>query len=314
MKKCFVFCIVFLVFIGYLNAFPFANYGNIRVPDARVMPHLMGKISINNYMYPENNLKGDDFAYNWAGAVNIGILNYGEIGFVATGDEVYYAHLKGRILRETLTLPDIAIGLDNAFSTVSAKPNTKDYLDMIDEHNYRGNSMYVAISKTTLFTAFPEMGEIPARVTLGAGAHRFQGTVDFSEQFSGIFGALQFEPMRNLSTIFEIDGHNLNMGAEYSFNNNVSARVDLYRVEEWSRRDPKFALTLSYVFDHYVSPDERAVILPTPRTAAPGDPQIRDRRRETDEETLDELQRIRRQRERAERELEEIRRLLLEED
>lgn len=309
MKKGFVLCLMVFCFIGYLSAFPFANYGNVRVPDASVLPHLMAQISLNNYMYPEHNERSDDYAYNWAAAVNFGLFNYGEIGFVVSGDEIYYGHIKGRLIRETLTLPDITIGIDNLFSEVPTKHPFKDHGDIVDAGAYRRNSVYLAISKTTLFGGIPQLGDIPTRVTIGAGTHRFQGTVKMSEQFAGVFGALQFEPFRNFNFITEIDGHNFNTGLKYNINN-FAARVDLYRIEEWNRRDPKFGLTLSYTFDQYVSPEDKAGFVPYRAV----DPELRGVRSTMEGTAVDELQRIRRQRERAERELEEIRRLLLEED
>jgi hypothetical protein len=302
MKKLIIVCIVMIGMVGLLNAFPFANYGNVRVPDAYVMPHTMAKISLINYMGPENNQQDDDYEYVWGAALNIGLLNYAELGIVASGDEVYYGHFKLRVVRETIALPDIAIGIDNLFSKVPSKNPSSDYPDMASAGQYRRNSLYVAISKTALLSGIPAIGDLPTRVTLGAGSHRFQGTVKMSEQFGGLFGAFQIEPVSNVTFIAEIDGHNLNSGLEFRVSN-FAIKGILYRIEEWSKRDAKFGLNLSYAFDRYVSEQDRQFISPM----AGHDRQLIDTREGA---SLDELQRIRRQRERAESELEEIRRLL----
>lgn len=306
MKKHLAFCLLLIWFVGFLHAFPFTNYGNVRVPDAYVMPHLMGKVSFNNYLYPQNDGKNDTYDYKWAGGLNIGLFNLGEVGFTASGDEIYYAHIKVKVISETLTVPDISIGVDNLFSKIPTKaPFDPEYADIVDAGNYRQNSPYMAISKTILLSGVPQIGELPTRITIGAGSHRFQGSMTISKQFEGIFGAFQFEPARNVAIITEMDGHNWNTGVEYRYQS-FAGRLELYRIEEWNRRDPKFGITLSYVFDQLVAPENRREISPFRMLNR----QYIEVREGT---TLDELQRIRRQRERAEQELEEIRRLLEEE-
>ncbi len=301
MNKCLAICLLIFGLGGILQAFPFANYGNIRVPDAYVMPHLMGKIAINNYLYPEHDSKDDDIAYNWAVAVNMGLFNLGEIGLVASGDEIYYAHIKAKIISETLTLPDLSIGVDNLFSKVPSK-KPYNFPGIVDAGSYRRDSIYLAISKTILLSGIPQLGDLPTRVTIGAGTHRFQGTMTLAQQVQGVFVALLFEPVRNFTVITEVDGHNFNAGFEHRYRK-FAGRIELFKLEEWSRRDPKFGFTISYLFDRFVSSEKRQEVSPT-RTY---DRRLIETREET---TLDELQRIRRQRERAEQELEEIRRLL----
>ena len=300
MRMSLVTCILLIGITGSIYAFPFANYGNVRVPDAYVMPHLMGKVSANNYFYPENDLKSDTYAYNFAGAVNIGLFKFSEIGFVASGDDVYYAQVKARIIGETLSLPDISIGVDNLFSRIPSKSPSDP--DIVDVANFRKNTAYLAISKTILLSGLPKIGDVPTRLTLGAGSHRFKSSGTLAGQFEGIFGAVQIEPARNFAIITEIDGHNLNTGLEYRYRN-FASRLELYRIEEWNRRDPKIGLTFSYVFDQLVAPEERQGFSPIQTF----DRQLLEVREGT---SLDELQRIRRQREKAEEELEEIRRLL----
>lgn len=300
MRKNLLICLILISLSGSVFAFPFANYGNVRVPDAYVMPHLMGRLSVNNYLYPQNDQKNDSYAYNFAGAVNIGLFKFSEIGFVVSGDDVYYGHLKARIIGETLTLPDITIGVDNLFSGIPSK-NPSDP-DIVDVANYRKNTVYLAISKTILLSGLPKLGDIPTRMTLGAGSHRFKSSGTLAGQFEGVFGAVQIEPARNFTIITEIDGHNLNTGLEYRYRN-FASRLELYRIEEWNRRDPKFGITFSYIFDQLVAPEDRQGFSPIQTF----DRQLMKVREGT---SLDELQRIRRQRERAEEELEEIRRLL----
>lgn len=300
MKRYLLITILIVGLIGGAFAFPFANYGNIRVPDAYVMPHAMGQFTIMNYFHPENNDKDDDMAYNWGTALNVGILNYGELGLVFTGDEVFYAHIKAKVLGETVTTPDITIGVDKLFSEVGSHQLSSD--DYIDAGNYRRNTLYLAISKTTLLSGIPGIGDLPTRFTIGAGSHRFQGSVDLSESISGLFGSVQAEAFPNFAVIAEMDGHNFNTAFEYRYQN-LSGKLMMYRIEEWGRRDPKLGFSLSYMFDRYVDEDLRGRFSPFRDLGA----QMIDTREGV---SLDELQRIRRQRERAEEELREIRRLL----
>ncbi|MCB5230201.1 MAG: hypothetical protein WCX83_02965 [Candidatus Cloacimonas sp.] len=302
MKRSLFVCLMLIGIIGSMFAFPFGNYGNIRVPDAYVIPHLMGEITLDNYIYPENNRSDDDFAYNWAGSINVGLLGHGEVGLVGTGDKVYLGNLKLRLVGETNALPDIAIGIDNLFSKVGERKIGRK--DMIDAGNYRRNSVYFAVSKTIFMSGLPAIGDLPLRATIGAGSHRFNGTVKLSRQFGGLFGALQVEPVDNFAIITEVDGHNLNAGFGYTYAN-FSTRLYLYKIEEWNRRDPKFGLSFSYLIDQFATEGKRSY-KPT-RSAGTGYNQGYDY---YNDGSFDELQRIRYQRQRAEREIEEIKRLL----
>ncbi len=304
MKKI-IFIGLLLVVLIPLWAFPFGSYEGIRVPDATVMPHKMARLTFASYIVPDSNLKGDDYSYNWGGAVNIGLFDYAELGLVGTGDEVYFGHLKLRVFRESLAMPDIAIGIDNLFSKVTADNYRSNRFrnEIVDSANYRSNSMYLVVSKSTMIREVGTIGNLPVRITLGAGTHRFVGTVPTSRKATGIFGSFILDPIPNMSVISEIDGHNFNFGLGYRYQN-FSGKAIAYKIEEWDRRDPKFGFTLSYLFDKYATATERS------DTVAPV--RIIDRQPTGAREgaTLDELQRIRRQRERAEKELEEIRRLL----
>lgn len=305
MKRCFLVCVIFAGLVAGAFAFPFANYGNIRVPDAYVMPHTMAQVTFMNYFHQESNAPGmDDFAYTWGAAVNAGLFNYGEIGLVFSGEEIFYGHLKLRLFRETVELPDITLGVDNLFSEVPTKPSSGDYPDVLDVHNYRSNTVYVAVSKTTILGGIPVVGDLPTRITVGAGTHRFRGTRDFGKTASGIFAAGQFEVISNLALIAELDGHNFNSALEYRYRN-LSGKLIFYRIEEVQRegKGAKVGFSLSYIFDKYVDEELRGGFSPFRQVGA----QLIDAR---DSASLDELQRIRRQRERAEQELQEIRRLL----
>lgn len=298
MKKSLFVCLMLLGAIASISAFPFANYGNIRVPDAYVMPHLMGEIAFDNYFHREHNHKDDDYAYNWAGAGTIGLFNYGELTLVGTRDEVYYGNVKVKLIGETIALPDISIGADNVFSKVNERQ--KSGKDIFDAGNYRRNSFFFALSKTILMGGVPGAGDVPVRATIGAGSNRFVGTVSFSRQFGGLFGAVQVEPVKNVALVGEIDGHNLNTSLGYTYKN-FSARLNLYKIEEWYARDPKVGISVSYKIDQF-APEPQKPVQQIRRTSQGYDRGY--------DGSFDELQRIRIQREKAERDLEEIKRLL----
>jgi len=302
MKKYSVICVLLLGLVSGALAFPFANYGNIRVPDGGIMPHTMAKISMMNYLLPENNRKDDDLAYNWGTALNIGLFEYGELGVVYTGDELFYLHLKARILKESLTYPSISIGIDNLLSDVPKKDGGAEYPDVVDAGNYSENSMYISLSKTTMIGGLPLIRQLPTRLTLGIGTNRFTGTSDLSETFNGIFAAVKLDYSPNVSFIVEVDGHNLNSGFEY-LRNNIGGKIILYRIEEWDRRDPKIGISLSYTFDNFVGQNRRDDFYSQGQT-----PELK--MTITTGPNLEDLQMIRRQRERADQELEEIKRIL----
>lgn len=307
MKRKVVFSLVLVLFaFGVLNSFPAANYGNVRVPDAYVMPHTMARISLLNYIGPEYGSRHADSDYNWGLALNAGLFNYGEIGIVATGDEVVYAHLKARLLKESLMMPDIAFGIDNLFSKVPAKHPGREHPDIGFPASYRRNSLYVSLSKTILITGIPVVGTLPTRVTAGFGGHRFHTSRRSLRDYRGPFGAVQIEPFKRLVVTGEIDGLNANAGFEYRMPN-YGVQLAFYNVEDFiaRSRDLMIGINLSYVFDRFVADSDRRYQMPLYGVE-------RELIQEREGAGLDELQRIRRQRRMAEDELEEIRRLLQE--
>ena len=107
---------IFLVGIASsLFSIPFTTQGGIKVPDAYVLSDKMSDLSYVSYM--SSKIHGD-YEHNFAVSANLGLFDKLQVGFVGTSLNVYYANLKFQAIRETETLPAIAVGIDNLFSKV----------------------------------------------------------------------------------------------------------------------------------------------------------------------------------------------------
>ena len=343
-----IFIVVVLLFAAaLLQAVPFTCLGGIKVPSAYVLPHLMAEFSAVSYFGPGvdeikyadvNSYSGDelyiadeeqDLQFTYAGMFTIGLFDRLELGAVYTGNEFFMLNAKAQLLYESETLPALSVGIDNLFSDITkedlddGKVDHEEY-NFADVDDYTANSIYVVLSKSTVLRGLPFSNYLETVLHLGFGQNRFEGNVELSKQLGGLFGAIELRPVPYLSLIAEMDGYNVNFGANVMYKN-FEFRAGMYRIEEIGRKEagrdmPKFALNVRYTLDYFSeikAAGKNAQFNPVAEIRP--DQRRRDEvRRDTgatsgDNPLLEELEAIRAKRRQAEKELEEIKRVLEEE-
>ncbi|MDD3050449.1 MAG: hypothetical protein PHR06_04820 [Candidatus Cloacimonetes bacterium] len=316
-----VILVLMLMIVSAAWAVPFITLGEIRIPDAYVLPHKMAEISYTSYM--SANLNGNDdneYHHYWAGNINIGLFERLELGFVGTGSEIYLLNVKAKLLNETEYLPAISLGVDNLFSKV---PNLKeDDIDipssLIDEEttfdDYIRNSVYFVMSKSSLVRGLPFIPYLQSTMHIGIGGRRFQGSVSLSKQLAGLFIGFEAKPADWFSVVAELDGYNFNTGLKLNYRN-IMLRTALTRIEELDRRKLKYAFNLVYTLDYFSSDkiSRKGIDHARSQVVVPGK-QIITRKGDvvSGSPLMDELEAIRERRKRAEQQLDEIRELLKE--
>jgi hypothetical protein len=321
MKKYVVFLTLALA-LTVLQAVPIGNLGNIRVPNAYVMPGNMLTLSYGNYFAADDwhssstfvNTSTLDHKYNyyWDGMVNFGIMNRAEVGFVASDHGLYCGNAKLKILEETVRLPAVTIGADNLFSKVPAEKNLEKWDNIWEPYMYERNSIYGAITKSSVVRGLGFANYLETVITLGAGNNRFIGQNEITHKLKGVFLALEVKPSPAWSIIGEMDGFNLNAGIKATFMN-FNAQFSMLQLEQY--QSLRFGLNVGYTFDKYVTTKRPNVLF----GLEGGQQEFAGRRTVTNpeeikqgNELLDELRMIREKREQAEKELGEIKKILQE--
>lgn len=318
------FCVIFAA----LTAVPYTALGNINIPDAYVLPHLMAEISFTNYFVkdPVAYEDDDEYHHNLGGAVNFGILNRGELGLVIENNDLIYANAKVRIVSETEKIPAFAVGIDNLFSRRANFDVNKGIPEeeLADPEDFIKNSPYFVISKSTLLlTNFSLFSELETVFHLGIGARKYQGKGEIVKNAAGFFGGADLRFSELVGMNFEFDSKNINMGINL-FYSNFTLRAGLFEIEDFfnikdDNSGRKFAVNLKYTLDVFsqVKASEKdsyqkdlAPQTPRPATQTYRPAAISD----TEEDSLlQELRKITERRKEAEKELEEIKKLLQEE-
>lgn len=308
---------IFLVgIVGSLFSIPFTTPGGIKVPDGYVLSDKMSDLSYVSYMSSEI---GKEYEHNFAVCANLGLFDKLQVGFVGTSVNVYYANVKFQAIRETESLPAIAIGIDNLFSKVDDFRNkdgesASDY-DFTDPEDYTKNSLYFVMSKTALLRGLPFVPFLETTMNVGMGKRRFEGNIDLSKQLQGAFIGLNFKPSAKFTIYTEMDGYNINTGFAYNYSN-FTFRTGLYRIEELDRNDKvKFAVNLKYTFDKFSSTKFNSKTKTTyvnRRNVVPGKRYYSTGNDRSSDPVLEELNKIKERRKQAEKELEDIKKLLQE--
>ncbi|MBC8416131.1 MAG: hypothetical protein H8E11_06850, partial [Candidatus Cloacimonetes bacterium] len=160
MKKPILYLICVILFYSVaLFSMPYTTMGNINIPDAYVLPHMMIDLSYTNY-FVSDDPNPDYDGYHYAGNLRIGLFDRAEIGLVYTNTAGVYGNLKVRIISETETLPALSFGILNLFSSVSdfEKTDVPEEYDFTDPIDYIKNSPYLAVSKSlVIITGIPIM-------------------------------------------------------------------------------------------------------------------------------------------------------------
>jgi len=323
MNKVFLSLLVLAVALGVIEAVPFQTIGMLRTPDAYILPNRAAEAQFTSYMRRIG--EGADIEFIPIGMLNVGILNRAELGFFY-GDEVHFFNVKVKVIDETVTVPQVSIGVDNIFSPIredAAKiPAGADFADHPDNSFYERNSLYVVFSKQSVLRGFFGIPEISALLNAGWGQNRFQGQVDRSKRLNGLFASIEFAPIQNMAALGEFDGQDLNMGVKYSYRN-FSAKIGYQAIEDLFKDYPtgenkRFAFSISYLFDQFAGARRRPT-LPI-EGGLPGQQQAQVEQvvdpqqgvQTSADQILEELRRIRESREQAQKVLDELRRELLE--
>lgn len=266
MKKVILTLIVVATMFGLLNAAPFQTLGMLRTPDAYVLPHKAAEFMVAGYYLDIAAPQVAEFKgfmpYAMLGA---GILDRLEIGaFVGSkvNDEpmIYFLNAKVKILEETNTIPQIAIGMDNILSSQKYHDGRNlnpgdDFYTHPDKTDYENYSVYGVVSKQAYFLGMPWM------LNLGMGSNRFAGQVKRSRILQSSFVSAEFSPVKNLAIQGEFDGADVNLGLRYSYDNfsfKLGAQAVEDLVKDSSYKDNlRVAFAVSYLFDKYAEAQRR---------------------------------------------------------
>ena len=329
MKKPILYLICVMLFYSVaLFSMPYTTMGNINIPDAYVLPHMMIDFSYTNYFVSDGIIAGvnpDSSRYNeydFAGGLRIGLFDRAELGLVYTNTAGVFGNLKVRIISETETLPALSFGILNLFSSVSdfEKTDVPEEYDFTDPIDYIKNSPYLAVSKSlVIITGIPIMDYLETSFHFGMGQRKFFGKGETVKSFGGIFGGVDVKPSRYWGFDLEFDSQNFNFGLN-GFYKNFTLRVGMYEIEDYigmkgDEGSNKLAINLKYTLDHFsemkASEKRKKTISQRSRSMERTTPDV-DTYDEDSNPLRDELEQIRKRRKQAEKELEEIRKLLQE--
>jgi len=231
--------------------------GMLRTPDAYVLPSKAAEVQFVYYMR-KGKANDWDLEHVPYGMLSVGILDRIELGVFA-GDKVAFANVKLKLIKETLKIPQLSIGLENIFSRV---PN--HYFDESvinnnpDKRDYEAYSPYAVISKQVV------IGGVHTMLNLGGGMHRFVGQVPRSRMFSGMFASVEVSPARDFYMLGEYDGQDFNVGAKYTYRN-FSFKLGYQALENLAKgsedngyeKDLRIAASIGYLFDRYAKDKRR---------------------------------------------------------
>jgi len=279
------------------GSLPFSRYGMIDAPVADVLEHTQASIGLGFTAYGFQNSDGSSESnLALAGCVEIGLLDRVQVGGTYLGAGGFSAQVRVLALRESITRPGIAIGVEN----LTGEKNYEFFEDDSTLYQYPADqnlSAYFVITKNLDYLA-----HIPVCLSLGWGTGRFQQKEDsdgFSNPLPGLFMAVEMHPSNVLSLAVEWDGRDANLGARYHINRRVSVGAALAEFEQALRGDErdktdvmqntKFTISAEFVLGPFFN---RTTLEPAERL-----------RRTQDEEAL---RRLEEERRRALQEIEEL--------
>jgi len=299
-------------------ALPYTSMGGINIPDAYCLPHLMMEFSYVNNFISDDYVPGQAEPYDeydYSGVFRIGLFNRADVAFVYNSTSEFMTNLKIKIMDETEVLPAFSIGCLNMFSevhdsgTAVMSPEYK-YPDAVD---YIRFSPFGVISKSVVMvTGMSSMNYLEATFHLGMGARRFRGRGSKSAYASGILLGMEIKPAKWLTFSGEIDGQDGNLGLDFIIKN-ITLGFGIYHFEDLisTNSGDKYAINVKYTLDALsdlkASEKRRKVSMAHYMNN-------RTYMGEEGSSLEEELERIRERREQSEKELEEIKKLLQEQD
>ncbi len=296
--------------ITSLNAVPYTTMGFLRTPDAYVLPHKTADITLTNYLRREKNSFTTNAPYEYlpTGMLNAGLFDRVEIGAWG-GDKIGFANLKVKVIEETNVIPQFAIGIDNLFSPVKEDAEKDlEYKTQVDSYFYERNSPYFVFSKTSILKGMAGIQLLESAISLGVGRNKFIGQVSITKRFEGIFGSITIKPQKNVAITFENDGFNLNLGAQYAYKN-FAFKVAYVGLEE--QENNRIGFAVSYLFDKFADAKRRPSLLMDEESASTKGTEsvispTKGRDINANKDLLDELKKLREQREQAQKVLDDL--------
>ncbi len=289
--------LVFCCSTALAGSLPFARYGMIDSPVAGVLEHSQVAIGLGFTAYGyehDNGTSESDFAI--AGYVEAGILDRIQVGGTYLGAGGFSGQLRVLALRESITRPGIAVGVENIIGEKNYEFFEEDSSLYVYSES-QNLSAYLVVTKNLDYLA-----HIPVCLSLGWGTGRFMQEEEsdgFSNPLPGLFMAVEIHPSSMLSLQLEWDGRDANLGGSYAVNRNVTVMAALAEFEQSLRGDDrdktdvmqntKFTVGAEFLLGPFFN---RTTLEPTERL-----------RRVQDEEALRQLEEERRE---ALREIEEL--------
>jgi hypothetical protein len=300
--------------IASIEAVPFTTMGYLRVPDAYVLPNKAAEITFTNYLRREYNVShGPNAPYEYVpmGMLNIGLFNRFEIGAWG-GDKLGFFNAKAKIVDETTIIPQVTVGVDDILSPIGIdaqkiKPGQKFY-DNPDRFFYEKNSPYVVFSKASVVKGWGDINILETVLSLGFGRNKFRGQVALAHTFEGIFGSISVKPTKDVTLIAENDGFNLNLGAQYTYKN-FAFKIAYVGLEE--QENNRIGIAFTYLFDKFADSRQRPTLYMDDKSSSSKasesliSPQ-KGRDVNANKDLLDELKKLREQREQAQKVLDNL--------
>ncbi len=237
MRLCILFALLAVLSV-WAGSLPFAYGGVLNSPDAYLLEHTEIEIGLGASAYSVEDSTGSaDSEFKITGFIDVGVFSYGQIGVSYLADGGVVGNVKVAILKEGLSVPAFAIGVENMLGaehidcfrdeTNAGIPDSIGGVigpwDAEGFYNYSHTqnwSAYGVASKDLKYLI-----GVPVTLSLGIGIGRFVGIVDSgamgvgSSIAHGLFGSAVYRPSGEFTLSFEQDGRDLNFGASYEISN-----------------------------------------------------------------------------------------------
>jgi hypothetical protein len=318
MKRRYVLFVLLLIMITSSVAVPYTTIGHLRVPNAYLLPHKSAEFTYVSYL---RRVKNDfeelpDYEYIPCGLINIGLFD--RVGIAGwAGDDLGFVNLKLKLLEETASIPQVAIGIENLFSKVKQNSVDIPYAEYPnpDKGFYEKNSPYIVFSKGSVIRGMTGISLLETVFSIGVGGAKFKGQDDIARRFEGFFGSITIKPEKNTYLTIENDGFNINLGAEYYYKN-FGFKISYVGLEE--QENNRIGIALSYLFDKYADKRRKEISIPgepmTSREFELLESELTGKEIDVSQDLLEELKKLREQREHAQKVLDELRKQLKEMD
>jgi hypothetical protein len=314
MKRLYALCLFLIILVTSLTAVPYTTIGRLRSPDAYVLPDKTVEFTFINYLRRKQSsfTANRNYEYLPEGFINIGLFD--RVGIAGwAGDGLGFVDLKLKLLEETSSIPQVAIGIDNLFSPVRTNSVLIPYVDFPnpDKGFYEKNSPYIVFSKAMVIRGMTSLPLLESVFSFGIGINEFKGQDEIARRFEGIFGCLTVKPEKNTYLTIEEDGFNINLGAEYYYKN-FGFKISYVGLEE--QENNRIGIAISYLMDKFA--DKRRKEMAPPETYQPPKeselltPQMTGKDVDVNKDLLEELKKLREQREQAQKVLDELRKQL----